>query len=196
MTMFILYADKTQLAVHQREVLTSGCANVCPVRFEFSPEWDGMVKTACFKSGSRTVSVLLNRTGMCTVPWEVTAPDSGGKHLFIGVYGTRNDSVVLPTIWVDCGVILRGVCGGTASGPPTPGLYEQVLTALSEKADGLSLNGRELTLLSGGKPTDCVTLPIPDTSSSLEAATEEEVNELLHEVFDASQNKKEDMEES
>ena len=150
--MFLLQAEKTKLALTQREQLTSGSANVYRCRFEFSEDWEGMAKVACFRSGSQTVSVLLDESGKCVIPWEVTGPDSSGKRLAVGVYGTRDGGVALPTVWADLGEILKGVnCCCTGSRPPAPGLYEQVLAALEGKQDALhGLPGQVVGFDEGG----------------------------------------------
>ena len=44
--MFIFYANKNLLTVHQKEPITSGSANTYRVQFEFSPDWDGLSRTA------------------------------------------------------------------------------------------------------------------------------------------------------
>lgn len=183
--MFVLYADKNKLTVHQRETVTSGSMNAYLIRFEFSPEWEGMGKTACFKSGRRTVCVLLDDTGVCAVPWEVTDLEGSGKHLFAGVFGTREGTVVLPTVWADCGIILEGVTAEKIARPPTAGLYEQVLDALDKKADRIDLDGQELKILSGDKVLASVTLPNAGSSAVGATATDAEMNELLDEVFGA-----------
>lgn len=85
--MFVLYANKTKLTLRQREPVTSGSVNVYPVRFEFSPDWDGLQKTAVFRAGNGSVSVLLNDSGEVNVPWEVIRKP--GVMLQVGVYGTR-----------------------------------------------------------------------------------------------------------
>ncbi|NBI84201.1 hypothetical protein D3Z48_19495 [Clostridiaceae bacterium] len=46
-----LYADKNRLAVRKTETLTSGSVHVYAVQFSFSPDWDGMAKTAVFRAG-------------------------------------------------------------------------------------------------------------------------------------------------
>ena len=79
--MFLLYAEKNQLAVREKEPITSGSANTYRVQFEFSPDWDGLTRTACFRSGGQTISVLLDETGRCVIPWEVTRPGDSGKRL-------------------------------------------------------------------------------------------------------------------
>ena len=52
--MFVLYADKTQLTVRQKEPITSGSSNTYQVRFEFSPEWDGLAKAAVFQDAPKS----------------------------------------------------------------------------------------------------------------------------------------------
>ena len=137
--MFLLQADKSRLTLcpSSREPITSGSANVYRCRFEFSEDWEGMAKAACFRSGSQTVSVLLDESGECVIPWEVlTTP---ARQLSAGVYGTRGGDTVLPTIWTDLGVIQPGVyCCWNGSRPPTPGLGEQILSQLENKQDKLS----------------------------------------------------------
>lgn len=121
------------------------------VQFHFSPEWEGLSKTACFRSGPEIISVLLDSGGRCTVPWEVTDPGDSGKRLLIGVYGSRGGSVILPTVWADCGVIREGACCGTGSRPPAPGQYEQLLDAVAGRADGMAYDGEMLSLTAGSR---------------------------------------------
>lgn len=163
---FVLYADKNKLVVRKRGPVTSGSVNVYPVRFEFSADWDGLTRTAVFQADGEPVSVLLDDTGECSIPWETLAKH--GVRLRAGVYGTKGGDVVLPTIWADLGEILQGVTmpdGGTY--PPTPELWEQ---ALAGKGDGLSYDGLNLSLLAGDKPLSSVQIvgggeggvPVPD----------------------------------
>lgn len=134
--MFDLFADKTELILQQREPTTSGSVGIYDVRFQFSREWDGLEKIACFRSGSQVISVLLDKTGKCTVPHEVTDPGDKGKHLYVGVYGANGGSVVLPTIWVDLGEIQAGAYCGSNSTPPVPSLWEQALERKQDKLTG------------------------------------------------------------
>lgn len=122
---FVLYAGKNQLTVHQREPVTSGSVNVYPVRFEFSPDWVGLTRTAVFKAGTESRSVLLDYANVCEVPWEVLVKPN--VQLQAGIYGTLNGNVVLPTIWASLGVILEGVTTGESAQPPTPNLWRQEL---------------------------------------------------------------------
>ena len=70
--MFILYAEKTRLSVQKSEPVTSGSVNVYPVRFQFSPDWDGMVPTAVFRADWKTYAVVLDQNGE---PLRAEVPD-------------------------------------------------------------------------------------------------------------------------
>lgn len=103
--MFKLYADKNQLTVRESEPVTSGSVNVYTVRFEFSDGWDGLEKTAVFQAGRVKKTVCL--TGeTCVVPPEPLAVP--GYYLMAGVCGRREDSLVLPTVWANLGMIMEG----------------------------------------------------------------------------------------
>lgn len=154
--MFILYANKNMLTLRKREPMTSGSVNAYEARFEFSEDWEGLTRTAVFKAGSESRSILLDESGKCVIPWEVlTTPKIA---LRAGVYGTHGGELVLPTVWENLGIIQEGVTVGESARPPTPDLWEQ---ELGRKADGLSLDGLTLNLLSGEETIDHVELPKP-----------------------------------
>lgn len=87
------------------ELLTAGMSKAVTVQFVFSPEWDGLTKTAVFSNGKTTVDVLAaNWDGdTVTVPHEVLAVP--GRHARVGVYGADESGVVLPTVWVSLGKV-------------------------------------------------------------------------------------------
>jgi len=152
--MFQLYANKTQLTVRAREPLTSGSVNAYEARFEFSPDWEGLTKTAVFKAGNEVRSVLLGEDSQCAIPWEVLR--SHGRQLTAGICGTRGTDMVLPTVYANLGTILEGAAPGENARPPTPDLWEQELAG---KADGMNLDGLTLRLLSGTETIAEVELP-------------------------------------
>jgi len=149
--MFTLYANKTQLTVCQREPITSGSVNAYRVRLKFSPDWEGLTRTAVFKAGAVSRSVSLDDTCECIIPWEVLT--THGRKLTAGVYGTKDGNVVLPTIWADMGTILEGVSTGKDAQPPTPELWQQELAG---KGDSLSYDGANLSLMARDKPLSTV----------------------------------------
>lgn len=133
--MFILQAEKNRLTVNERELITSGSVNIYPVRFTFSVDWEGLDRTATFRVGTESRSVRLNADGECVIPWEVLTADSEGRILSIGVYGTRGDNLVLPTIWASGGTVQPGASAGEEAAPPTPGLYDQIVAEFHEIAE-------------------------------------------------------------
>lgn len=145
--MFELYADKSKLVVRRREPVTSGSVDAHSVRIQFSDAWDGLSRTAVFRAGGETRSVLLGRDGEAAVPWEVLREP--GCRLFAGVYGAGGGGRVLPTVWADLGLILEGTAPAEEAQPPVPDLWEQ---KLSGKGDALELTGEgTLGLFSGDR---------------------------------------------
>jgi len=134
--MFNLYANKACLTVRQREPTTSGSVNVYWTRFEFSPDWDGLSRTAVFKAGTVSRNVLLGDTGECAVPWEVLVRPN--VQLQVGVFGTRGGEEVLPTIWANLGTILEGAAAGEDVQPPTPDLWKQELDMRVRTEDAIT----------------------------------------------------------
>lgn len=131
--MFQFFAKKVSLDVTQREIVTSGSVNVYQCQFQFDSAWDGLEKTAVFKAGDISISVLLDDLGACNIPWEVF--QDAKRTLYAGVYGTKNDNVVLPTIWANCGEIKPGVTQGENTQPPTPDVYSQILQVAKDAED-------------------------------------------------------------
>lgn len=143
--MFRLYANKNQLNVCERETVTSGSANVYRARFEFSDDWKGLDQTAVFRCGEKSVSVSLDESGECTIPWEVLT--ISGWRLEAGVYGARGGETILPTVWANLGAVLTGVRVPESQAPSVPDLWEQELAKKGDRL-GYSEEG-ELGLYSG-----------------------------------------------
>lgn len=98
-----------------------------------------------FRAGDISRSVLLDETGVCTIPWEVLAKPR--VMLYAGVYGTLEDKIVLPTIWACLGAVLEGTSPGENARPPTQELWRQ---ELEKKGDALDYTpAGELGLYAG-----------------------------------------------
>lgn len=138
--MFILSASKVHLSVCQRETVTSGSANVYFVQFEFNDDWNGLNKTAVFQAGDDKRSVVLDESNQCQIPWEVLKKP--GRSLEAGVYGKKDGSIVLPTIWAHLETIKEGCSPGTNTQPPTPDVYSQILD-VANKAQKIAQSVRD-----------------------------------------------------
>ena len=150
--MIICQVTGAAITVAQNELLTTGMVQAVPVRFLFSPQWAALDRTAVFTAGTVSVSCLLGEDNQCFIPWECLT--RAGEYLRVGVYGTRGEEMVLPT--VSC--LLGPICTGTqpeenTPTEATPTLVQSLLTkaeaavsvadALRTDADAGLFNGRD-----------------------------------------------------
>ena len=118
------------------ELLTAGMSKAVTVQFVFSPEWDGLTKTAVFSNGKTTVDVLAANWdgGTVPVPHEVLAVP--GRHARVGVYGADESGVVLPTVWVSLGKVQPGADpSGDASADPSMPVWAQLQNQIGDLDD-------------------------------------------------------------
>ncbi|MDO4815602.1 MAG: hypothetical protein Q4A83_03225 [Bacillota bacterium] len=78
--------NKTSLQISSRDTLAAGNVNSLSVGFRFLDGWDRLAKTAIFKNGSNSVSVLLD-SDICPIPWEVL--QEAGE-LYVSLRGTTS----------------------------------------------------------------------------------------------------------
>lgn len=157
--MFILQADKNNLKIQEKEMVTSGSVSVYTCRFFFNEDWDNLDKTVVFKAANTTIAVepelTMNPDNMdevyyqCQIPWEVMQEHS--RTLYIGVRGTQGEEIVLPTIWASAGTIKEGVLSADAGTDIPPNKYDELKEEISKKGDSLEYNGIDLSLLSDGE---------------------------------------------
>ena len=138
--MIRLSATKAELAIVENEVVTSGAQRVFACAFALSEDWDGLNRTAVFRAGTRSVSVLLGGDNTAEIPWEVL--QTPGITLHIGLYGAGADGLVLPTVWAEIGMIRPGAYPGGDALPPTPGAYDQ-LVEIAENAEKIAQSVRD-----------------------------------------------------
>lgn len=131
--MIQLHAEKNCLTVVKPELLTSGSVNVNTVSIEFSADWEGLSRVAVFASSTTQISIALDSTNQCFIPWECLVTPN--LNLRIGVYGMQGTTIVLPTIWASLGVIRPGVTTGAEPSPPTPDAYQKVLAEIGNLED-------------------------------------------------------------
>lgn len=151
--MIICEINKNHLNVRTRELLTAGSQNVNTVEFRFNEAWDGLAKTATFKTSKKTISVLL-RTNTTAIPWEVLA--DAGEILAVGVFGVSGETLVLPTVWGILGKVMDAAHLGDEEKEPTPDVYQKILDELNslEKPTWDSVQNKPFSTLGGGLEVD------------------------------------------
>ena len=135
---FTVHGADAQAAVSG--VLTGGMVGL-PILFRFDSTWDGLSRTLVCRGGGRQISITGIGT-QATVPHEVLC---AGSTLFVGVEGRNAEgTLVIPTIWVNCGVIQEGAVpnevGSTDPAAPIWAQLQQQIGCLEnldtqEKAD-------------------------------------------------------------
>lgn len=137
--MFTLFVSSASVAVEEKEIITAGRVGLqCSIRF--SPDWDGLVKTAVFDGAeSRDVIVTGERV---TIPAECLAAE--GDCLKAGFYGKSTDgAVVIPTVWASLGMIEHSVYpSGREGAAPTPDVVAQIQQAAAN-AEKMARSVRE-----------------------------------------------------
>lgn len=118
------------------ELLTAGMAKAVTVEFVFSPDWDGLTKTAVFSNGKTTVDVLTANWDGDTVPVPHEVLAVPGRHARVGVYGADESGVVLPTVWVSLGKVQPGADpSGDASADPSLPVWAQLQSQIGDLDD-------------------------------------------------------------
>ncbi|MBQ2383485.1 MAG: hypothetical protein II290_05540, partial [Oscillospiraceae bacterium] len=109
-TVKIKVSGADAVRVERTGKLTTGMVGAV-ARFSFDSVWNGLTKVAVFH-GSGVTKDALEWDGDCVrIPAEVLRKQG---QLSVGVEGRNTDgSVVIPTVWVDCGMV---VCGANTSG--------------------------------------------------------------------------------
>lgn len=158
---------KANAVLRQQETITSGSQKAFKTYFNFKcEEWSGLTKRAVFKSGSVTKEVLLETTHICEIPWEVLKEPN--VRLEIGVYGTDETGVVLPTVWVSAGDIKQGTEQSEESQSPTPDIWEQVTSTI----------GNPENLKTSAK--DNIVNAVNEVKDSADAAMKEAKKPIVH----------------
>lgn len=151
--MIICEVNKNHLNVRTKELLTAGSQNVNTVEFRFNAVWDGLAKTATFKTSKKTISVLLS-TNTTVIPWEALA--DAGEILAVGVFGVSGETLVLPTVWGILGKVMDAAHLGDEEKEPTPDVYQKILDELNalERPTWDSLQNKPFSTLGSGLSVD------------------------------------------
>ena len=118
------------------ELLTAGMSKAVTVQFVFSPDWDGLTKTAVFSAGRTTVDVLESAWdgNKVVVPHEILA--DAGPIARVGVYGANADGLILPTVWVTLGKVMPAAePSGDPGADPTLPIWAQLQSQIGDLDD-------------------------------------------------------------
>ena len=99
--------------------------NYLYAEFIFTPDWDGITKTALFKFDDTPYAMLLGGDNTCVVPAEVIKSPSFIVSVVGGDRITTNSVKVL--------VIPSGYEEGETPEPPTPDIYEQIIEMMRQQ---------------------------------------------------------------
>ena len=115
-----------------REQVADRQINFVDICFIFSPDWDGLDKTAQFEQGDQTYNVHLGDDTVChcLLPSELQTGCVG-----VSAFGYAVDgSVRATTTTVGIGIKRSGFSGdGDTPIPPTPDLYAQLIAEIDKK---------------------------------------------------------------
>lgn len=130
-------------------VLAEDSQNYVTAVFTFlTDDWENTEKTAQFqnpKTGEVYESIL-DPGNACTIRWEALA-DSGDMN--VAVFGANGGYRITTNMGVI--TVLPTLSGGESDTPPSPDVYQQLLTMLGQKADNMTYSDNVLRLLSGSK---------------------------------------------
>ena len=134
--MITIYVHKTQARVELDAPLTSGSVGR-EVQFQFSGDWAGLTKTAVFETRYCREPANVPDSGTLTVPAAALA--QSGVALIIGVLGRNAEgTVVVPTVYADCGTIQPGATTEPKGEPVPPSQATQLQQQINDLADRVS----------------------------------------------------------
>ena len=134
--MINIFIQKNEAKVVNAEPLISGTANAVCVKFNFSEHWDGLLKTAVFSNGIKTISILDTKwqTGnVCPIPHEVL--EEPGRIVRIGLRGTQLKSLSLAIPMFSIGKVQAGTDPTEDdSTDPTLPVWEQLREDINKRS--------------------------------------------------------------
>ncbi len=124
--MIEIKVNKYVVSVQETELLVTGAVSTYKCRFTFDEFWDGFFKSAVFRVGSLVKTVVLDAENTCGLPWELLGSEYIGMPVEVSVYGAKDASEILPTIWDKLGRVRGGSEPGEDAKTFTPSLYDQM----------------------------------------------------------------------
>lgn len=137
--MIVINCDGNNLTVVEKERLTSGSKKIYTVKFKFSKAWEGLGKTASFKTRNKAPIVkVLDVDDKCEIPAEILAEPAPA--LYVGVRGLGESGEIRTSIYAKIDQIEQGSEDGENREDPTPTLEEQLLAVVGRTLEIASLD--------------------------------------------------------
>ena len=129
----------TKLIKVRDTLMIEDTINGIKCHFEFRSDWGALNPTVVFARGHiypchdnpQTISVILDNNNECVIPPEIIS--ESGK-FSIGLFG-ENDTTRIVTNWLYYKTQWGCYDAGINSNPPTPSVYDRILTTLQNKSD-------------------------------------------------------------
>ena len=143
--------------------------------FEFRSDWSNLQKTVVFARGHifpatqnpETISVSLDANNECMVPQEIISENG---QFSIGLFGESEGTRVV-TNWLYYKTQLGCYDVGIVPNPPTPSVYDKILTDLNNKSDIDHTHSEYITL--------------EESDTFIEEKVSQTIDEILETSFDA-----------
>ena len=163
----MIYKFKTNkldlLNVNSKKYIISDSINYHKIKIEFDDSWTNYSKTINFYNTktNKSINMLLNAENECIIPYEVLE-DKGNLVICVrGVLGTELEntlSEIYTLMDYPLIIVQSDKNDGSEPSDPTEDIYDQIVTQLGDKADGLKYVGTKLSLLSGEKELSYVNI--------------------------------------
>ena len=155
----IVNAHKIKL--EKEEIINAGEYNIQECNFEFSEEYENLVKVAIFSSQTNSYKVSIGNSNKCIIPYEVLENEN---IITIGVYGYEVNGEELIKRYSPSPEHFQVEDGSYRLGeevePPSPSIIEQIEQQISELSD-------EISTINDIIPTLALKSEIPTKTSQL-----------------------------
>lgn len=121
--------DRQRLILQNKSKPVADSVDYLTLSFYFSADWDGTAKTAVFTHGDNTYTQLLDSDSII-VPHEVIASPG----FDVSVYGSAGTKRITADV-INIPVAVSGYKDGQTPEPPTPTVYDQIISLCGEARD-------------------------------------------------------------
>lgn len=136
--MIKIKVEKNVVSVQETEPLYAGAAQVHTCEFAFDTGWERFAKSAVFRVGGKSITILIGEDHCCELPWELLVRSNVGSEIEVGVYGVSAEQSVLTSVWDSIGTVRSGVELGEDARKPSDEIYRQVMATTKRMETAIS----------------------------------------------------------